>query len=210
MHNDDTSMRILKLVRDTDDECVSRVHHEMGAPGGPMSTAWSTLTLATPLMLSSCFLSSGWAEPVIEPIVSSIWPTSKPAALRSLATSCIGRSPDNVTTIACFPPPVFLFAAFLVLAFLAPLLDITWVLLLDLRHPSIARDPPTDYCGACTRPAPTTVAGNGRGLAVAISFALNAAPRNEGLDCAQSAAHPPTGGVALLFPLSVFWTSDHF
>ena len=35
--------------------------------------------------------------------------------------------------------------------------------------------------GACTRPAPTSVAGSGRCRAVAVSLARNARPRNDGL-----------------------------
>src|SRR5216684_1248019 len=59
-----------------------------------------------------------------------------------------------------------------------------------------------DY-GACTRPAPTSLAGNGKCFAVATSFARKAAPRKAALLWAQSAAHPATCGVAMLVPLMV-------
>src|SRR5438105_3916170 len=57
--------------------------------------------------------------------------------------------------------------------------------------------------GACTRPAPTSVAGSGRCRAVAVSLARNARPRNDGLVWAHRAAHPATCGVAMLVPLMV-------
>src|SRR5262249_51085291 len=59
------------------------------------------------------------------------------------------------------------------------------------------------YYGACTRPAPTSLAGNGRCFAVAVSFARKAAPLRLGLLCAHSAAQPATCGVAMLVPLIV-------
>src|SRR5215207_9311175 len=57
--------------------------------------------------------------------------------------------------------------------------------------------------GACTRPAPTSVAGNGRCLAVDVSLARNAIPRRLALLCAHKAAQPATCGVAMLVPLMV-------
>src|SRR6476646_2387255 len=59
------------------------------------------------------------------------------------------------------------------------------------------------HYGACTRPAPTSVAGRGRCLAVEVSLARKAAPRSMGMVCAQRAAHPATCGVAILVPLIV-------
>ena len=60
-----------------------------------------------------------------------------------------------------------------------------------------------DNYGAWTRPAPTSLAGNGRCLAVAVSFVRSAVPRRARLLWAHKAAHPATCGVAMLVPLIV-------
>ena len=57
--------------------------------------------------------------------------------------------------------------------------------------------------GAWTSPAPTLLAGNGSGFAVASSFLHRFMPRRLGEVCAHNAAQPATCGVAMLVPLIV-------
>src|SRR5215218_7073467 len=69
----------------------------LGDPGGPMSIGTSGDTSTTPAIDRSLLTVSSPASPVMLPISSSTCPMEKPASLRSLVISVIGRSGEVVT-----------------------------------------------------------------------------------------------------------------